>query len=434
MKPAARIQATIELVTAIEAEAQANGASIDEAVRHFFRKRRYAGSKDRRAVTGLAYDVVRQHAQDMWRLDENDTMACRVALRLAMDGENWQPFFASKDPYSPEALSDDELASIEAAITKSMDAAPSHARYGFPAFLNDAIEARFGDRLDAEMMALQDRADLDLRVNILKGTLENARNRVEREELTCQTTSLSPFGLRLPAGSRIQDTHVYQKGRVEVQDEGSQVAALLCGAKAGDQIIDLCAGAGGKTLALAAMMENKGQIHAFDNDAKRLKAMPARLARGGVHNVQVTLLDEAGHKRLGKLANSADVVLVDSPCSGSGTWRRDPALPWRLTPDRLTRLTDTQQALLQAASELTSAKGRIVYVTCSILPQENEEVVERFLSQNSGWKLRPYRDIWPSEGDRPVPNSLSMLPEALQLSPASHATDGFFIAVLERHD
>jgi 16S rRNA (cytosine967-C5)-methyltransferase len=434
MRPAARIQAAIDLVALIETQAEAGGISTDEAISAFFRQRRYAGSKDRRAVTTLALEVVRRRGADSWRLGEGANPRLRVALEVSREPETWgdgETLFGTDDPHGPEGLSPHEATTIEAARNRSLDAAPPDARYGFPAFLSDTLTARFGAKLGEEMEAVTRRAGLDVRVNMLKSDIDKIQQQFEKHEILTERTPWSPVGLRLRAGERIDGLTAYTAGAMEVQDEGSQVAALLTGAQPGEQVLDLCAGAGGKTLALAAMMGNTGQIFATDTDARRLKPIHERLQKAGVRNVQAFLLDAAGRQRLAELKGRMDLVVIDSPCSGSGTWRRDPALPWRLTPRRLEALNAMQLALLHEGAEMARPGGRMVYITCSIIPEENEKVIEQFLSEVSGWDLRPYGTMWPDAGDRVMPPTLSADERLLQMSPASHGTDGFFVAVLQ---
>jgi 16S rRNA (cytosine967-C5)-methyltransferase len=269
---------------------------------------------------------------------------------------------------------------------------------------------------------------------MLKANIETARKELEKEGITSEPTPFSPWGLRLPPGTAIQSLAAFTRGLIEVQDEGSQIAALATDVRPGQQVVDLCAGAGGKTLALAAMMENHGQIHAFDNDARRLKPLAGRVQRAGVRNVQAHVLDGEGEAKLATLKGRCDVVLVDAPCSGSGTWRRDPALPWRLTAERLDVLTQTQGSLLAEAAALLRPGGRIVYVTCSLLRQENEGVIERFLESNKAFEILPYEGLLKDKVRSLLPSSFSSDPRFLQLGPARHGTDGFFVAALDLHD
>jgi 16S rRNA (cytosine967-C5)-methyltransferase len=434
MRPAARIQAAIDLVVLIETQAEAGGISTDEAIRAFFRQRRYAGAKDRRAVTTLALEVVRHRGADSWRLGEPACPRLRVALEIAREPGTWGPvdaLFGTDDPHGPEGLSSEEAAAVETARSRSLDTAPPDARYGFPAFLTDTLTARFGQRLDEEMAAMTRRAGLDVRVNTLKSNIDKVRQGFEKQGISSEKMPWSPVGLRLTAGERIDGLTAYAAGEMEVQDEGSQIAALLTGARPGEQVLDLCAGAGGKTLALAAMMENKGQIFATDTDVRRLKPIHERLQKAGVRNIQAFALDVAGRQRLAELKGRMDLVVIDSPCSGSGTWRRDPGLPWRLTPQRLEALNATQLGLLHEGAEMLRPGGRMVYITCSIILEENEKVVEHFLSELSGWALLPYREMWRDGGEGAVPPTLSANERLLQMSPARHGTDGFFVAVLE---
>jgi len=434
MRPAARLQAAIELTAEIEAEAFAAGLSLEDTVRRFLRQRRYAGGGDRRTVTGLAYDAMRHRGEDLWRLSGRDSMACRLALRLALAGENWQDFFSGGEPHGPSPLSPEDIAAIGEGAEADIGEAPLAARYNFPDFLTAPIEARFGASVDAEMAALAQRPGLDLRANGLKSNVDEVRKAIEKEGIISKQTPFSPWGLRLPAGTAIQSLASFTRGLIEVQDEGSQLAALVTDARPGQQVVDLCAGAGGKTLALAAMMENRGQIHAFDSDARRLKPLAGRVQRAGVRNVQAHARDDEGEARLTTLKGRCDIVLVDAPCSGSGTWRRDPSLPWRLTAERLGALVGTQGKLLAEAATLLRPGGRIVYVTCSLLPQENEAVIARFLERNKAFEIIPYEEFLKEKVRSDLPPSYSSDTRFLQLGPARHGTDGFFVAALRLRD
>lgn len=433
MRPSARIQAAIELVAAIEDATFGNGAATDDVVRGYFRPRRYAGSGDRRAIAALAYDAVRHRAKDIWRLEQTGVEAgpdLRIALRLWDRGTDWRPLFAGGEAHGPQALSPEETRALEQAPAFDIAQAPAWVRFGFPEFLSDAIETRFGDRLGPELTGLAQRAPLDLRVNTLKTVLRKAREHLLKEGISAGLMSWSPIGLRADAGTRITAVESYRQGWVEIQDEGSQLAAMLAAAKPGDQVLDLCAGAGGKTLALAAIMANRGQIYATDLHAARMHDLPGRLKRADARNVQsFGLGDDQGRRRLDALKGGMDVVLVDAPCSGSGTWRRDPTLAWRLTAEKIDTYAEIQSQLLDMAAAFPKPDGRITYVTCSILPQENEAVIEGFLKRHPSWRIVDYRAIW-TWGD--APESLSTLEGTLQLSPASHGTDGFFVAVLCR--
>ena len=246
---------------------------------------------------------------------------------------------------------------------------------------------------------------------------------------------LAPLALRHCGHRRLTGTAAFKRGWIDVQDAGSQIAAALADARPGQQLCDLCAGAGGKTLALAAAMANRGQIHAFDIDGRRLRELAKRGQRAGVRNVQAAQLPRQGARRaqrLSPLAGRMDRVLLDVPCSASGTWRRHPDLKWRLSPDRLSTYAATQRDLLAEGAGLVRPDGRLIYVTCSLLADENEVQIETFLSDYPGWRVVDAADIAAEVGLPPLSGGRALMPGTVQLTPAEHGTDAFFVAVLER--
>lgn len=425
MRPAARAQAAIELVDKIETASRGDGAPADRIVSAYFRARRYAGSKDRRAVIDMVYGVLRERGALSWRLSESglpETARLFVAARRAASGEGEALYneWSAEDAHSPEPFTDEEkdrLSQLAALADASM---PSWARRNLPEWLNAVLETRYGDDLDALMDGMAGRAATDIRINTLRADPDEAFKGLEARS-PCQ---YSPMGIRLAERVNLASVPAYREGRVEVQDESSQLAAILCCAAAGEQIIDYCAGAGGKALAIAALMENKGQVYAFDTDWRRLGRLPERAQRAGVRNIQVV-------RELESLPDKADAVLLDVPCSASGTWRRNPDLRWRLTADRLGDFTKTQCDILAAGAKYVPPGGRLIYSVCSIVPAEGEGQIDAFLAANPDFQLRPYSENWPIS-DRPAPPTASTNPGCLLLLPHMHECDGFFIAVLER--
>jgi len=277
--------------------------------------------------------------------------------------------------------------------------------------------------------ALCGTAALDLRVNRLKvEDREKARAALAREGIDAARTPLSPLGLRLFERVPLGTLETFRSGAIEVQDEGSQLAALLADARAGMRVVDFCAGAGGKTLALAASMENRGHLVACDIAAKRLERATERLRRAGASIVQRVPLTSARDKWVKRHAQGFDRVFVDAPCTGTGTWRRNPDAKWRLGPEDLAELAALQAEILDSAQRLVKPGGRLVYVTCSLLTEENEQQVAHFLARHPAFTLLPVGPVWravigteaPAEG------------EMLRLTPARHGTDGFFVALIER--
>jgi 16S rRNA (cytosine967-C5)-methyltransferase len=283
------------------------------------------------------------------------------------------------------------------------------------------------------MAALMERAPTDLRVNALKGDRATVLEKLIEAGLELEPTPLAPLGLRLKARANVQGLEAFREGLVELQDEGSQLACLLTAAAPGEQVIDLCAGGGGKALSLAAMMGNRGQIHACDTDRRRLGKLMPRAQRAGARNIQTRFLKPdalvAGvDPDLSDMEARADCVLVDAPCSGAGAWRRSPDARWRLTPELLAGYLAAQNEVLERGAIAVKPGGRLVYVTCSILPSENESRIDVFLKAHKDFALADWQDFWPEGLDLPA----SPRGGALRMSPASTGTDGFYVAVLTR--
>jgi 16S rRNA (cytosine967-C5)-methyltransferase len=334
--------------------------------------------------------------------------------------------------HGPGGLTPEEAARLTAPLDTS--AAPVWVQGDFPDWLAPSFAAAFGGHAAAEGAALAVRAPIDVRANILKVTREKALAVLSKHGAV--EGPLSPWCVRIPApaaGDRsphIEAEPAFARGWFEVQDAASQVAALLSGAEGGQQVADICAGAGGKTLALAAMMRNKGQIFAHDDDRHRLKPIVERLGRAGARNVQVIPADEP--QRLEALKERMDVVLVDAPCSGSGAWRRKPDAKWRFGEKHLSMRLQDQIAVLDRGAALVKTGGRLVYVTCSVLPEENGDQVQAFLTRHPGFAVKPFDAVWRTAIGTEPPESAGGPAGTLTLTPARHGTDGFFVCVLER--
>jgi 16S rRNA (cytosine967-C5)-methyltransferase len=386
--PAARAQAAIELLDEIIAAAREAGPAADTIISAYFKNRRYAGSKDRRAVRELVYRAVR-------RSGEPPASGRAALLGLAQDDPDLLGLFDGS-PHAPAPLKEDDEAAAASAV---------------PEWLTDRFDALVDGK---EREALLGRAPLDLRVNRLKGDVAEARAALPE----ASPTPLSPLGLRLAEGTRVEDHAAWRSGLVEVQDEGSQLLALGCGAAPGNLVVDLCAGAGGKTLAVAAEMANEGRILACDTDRGRLGRMRPRLERAGVSIVDMRLLNPGAElEPLQEARGQADIVLVDAPCSGTGTWRRNPETRWRLTPDRLSRLVQLQAHLLEVAAELLRPGGFLIYAVCSLLEEEGRGQAEAFGSRRSAFISQAF----------PIEFGRASGPGRL-LTPAHDGTDGFFVA------
>jgi 16S rRNA (cytosine967-C5)-methyltransferase len=436
MTPEGRIGALIDLL-----EEVAKGGAADAAASAFFRGRRYIGSKDRGWIAVRLYAVLRRRARLDWWIDrvlERPEGAPQPAARHRviadlMLTEGW-PIervlgVFDGDKHHPAPPSRAERTLLEALKRQPLEHPdqPAWVRRELPEWITPELERLFqGD--EAELAALNEPAPLDLRVNRLGGSREEAIAQLAEAGIEAVATPLSPLGLRVTGRPALSRSAAFQAGRVEVQDEGSQLVALLAGAKPGYAVLDYCAGAGGKTLALAAEMGNKGRLIACDVSAKRLERAVIRLRRAGVHNVERRALGPDSAQWLKRQAGRFDRVLVDAPCSGTGTWRRNPDMKWKIGPRDLSELTRLQAEILATASRLVKPGGRLVYATCSLLPVENEETVQRFLADHPDFVVRPVSEIWAEDvgGDCPVPGPY------LRLTPARHHTDGFFAAVLER--
>jgi len=392
MNPAARTQAAIDLVDAIIDAARTGGAAADQVAKRFFAARRYAGSKDRRAIRTLAYDAVRRFGPV--------PVSARAAIVAMADADEALAATFDGSSYGPPPIASDEPRA-EAGLA--------------PAWLTDAFRASGLD--EADLAALLERAPLDIRVNSLRAERDTVLT-----ELGGEPATDLPDAIRLPADTLLDQDGALQDGRAEVQDFGSQIVSLAVGAAPDGFAIDLCAGGGGKTLAIAAQMAGRGRILATDTDRPRLSRLAPRAARAGVTVAEPRLLDPGKEAAmLSDVAGQADWVMVDAPCSGTGTWRRNPEARWRLTPDRLDRVVSTQGRLLDVAAGLTAPTGTITYVVCSLLDAEGAGQVDAFLSRHPEWRALPLA----------LPRG-RVHGRGMRLTPASDSTDGFFVARLGR--
>jgi len=386
LTPSARVQAAIEILDEVIASAKSDGPPADAIVTRYFKTRRYAGSKDRRAVRELVFRAIR-------RSGERPGSGRAAMIGLAEDDGDLAAQFDGS-PHGPGPREEGEAAAAASLI---------------PAWIQPLLsELVTAD----ELPALLERAPLDLRVNVARADREALVDRIEG----AASTRLSPWGVRLPPDSRIDDHPAFLEGLFEVQDEGSQLIALACRPQDGERLLDLCAGAGGKSLALAAAAPG-AEIIASDTNRARLAQLPPRAERAGAA-IAIRLLD-GGHEaaQLADLEGQCDVVLIDAPCSGSGTWRRNPEGRWRLTSERLERLAKLQLRLLDLAAPLVKPGGALVYATCSIIRAEGADQARNFLGRHSSWTVQ----------DMPFDGGRADGPGRL-LTPAHDATDGFFVA------
>jgi 16S rRNA (cytosine967-C5)-methyltransferase len=433
MTPAARLAIAIELLAAIDGAPRKPADAVANA---FFRDRRFIGSGDRRAVSERTWRVLRTRRRLTWWLEGARLPANpRLLVAASLLTEGWslsgvdQAF--SGGQYGPTHLSAEERAALSGLEHHTLDhpRMPGAVRAEVPDWILPRLETRFGERLRPEMAALDQPAPLDLRVNLLKGTREQASAALAAEGIEAVATPISPWGLRVAGRRPVTTGPAFRSGLVEIQDEGSQVVAALADARPEMRVADWCAGAGGKTLALAMTMENRGHIAACDVSAPRLDGAVRRLRRAGIHNVERHLL-EPGDKWAKRRAGSFDRVLVDAPCTGTGTWRRNPDGRLRLREADLLELVGKQHEILQRAARLVRGGGRLVYATCSFLPDENEDQVARFLDANRDFSVLPLAAAWPAGVG--MPGAPPGAGPYLSLTPARDGTDGFFAAVLER--
>lgn len=431
MTPAARLSAAIEVLTSIDAQR----IPAQNALKEWGTAHRFAGSGDRAGIAGLVFDVLRRRASSAYLLDA-DTPRARLLgmlkLERGLDAEAIGTL-CDGSRFAPDPLTDAER---DALSSRTLDGAPAHIAGDYPEWLDPHLSAVFGEERVAEAAAMASRAPLDLRVNTLKAKREKVLTSIAH--LGARPTPWSPIGLRIDLGADARNPGIHAeedfiKGAIEVQDEGSQLAALLTGAKPGEQVIDMCAGAGGKTLALAAMMQGKGRLIATDHDKRQLAPIHERLSRAGVHNADVRT-PKGPDDTLNDIHASADLVVIDAPCTGTGTWRRNPDAKWRMRPGALEVRVKDQIAVLERAALLVKAGGRIAYITCSVLPQENNEQITRFMVRNPGFSVIPPSQIisvlWDKADDFAAATLQS--PEGLLMTPRRTGTDGFFVSVLKR--
>jgi len=431
MTPAAKLSAAIELIEAIETQR----IPAAKALKEWGTAHRFAGSGDRAGISGLVWDVLRRRASSAWIMD-NDTPRARVLGMLKAERKLDVDAIAALcdgGRFSPSPLTDAEHAAL---ASRTVSDAPAPIAGDYPEWLDGDLTQVFGDDRVAEATAMASRAPLDLRVNTLKAKRDKVLGSMRH--LGAVETPWSPIGLRIDLGADARNPGIHAeedfiKGAVEVQDEGSQLAALLSGAKPGEQVIDLCAGAGGKTLALAAMMQGKGRLIATDSDKRQLAPIYERLSRAGVHNADIRT-PKGPDDTLSDIHASADLVVIDAPCTGTGTWRRNPDAKWRMRPGALEVRIKDQMAVLERAVDLVKAGGRIAYITCSVLPQENNEQIRGFLARHPDFAVMPAEQVMSVLWDKAEAFAAATYqsPEGLLMTPRRTGTDGFFVSVLAR--
>ena len=422
MRPGARQQAAIEILSTLESQRR----PASDAVKDWMLSHRFAGSKDRAEIGDLVFGALRWKQSSAWRMGA-DTPRAWVwgALRWGFgQSADWIEQSLYEDPHAPSPPTEAERAALASA---TLDGAPPYVRGDYPEWLDASMSRAFGDARAEEGASLAAPAPLDLRANTLKTTREKlvaALAESPKLKEPPAPTPYAPDGVRIPwAQGRTfpwASEQSFVKGWFEVQDEGSQLAALLSGAAPGMQVADVCAGGGGKTLALAALMQNKGQIFAHDIDGARLAPLKDRLDRAGARNVQIRAPMRTKHA-LADLSDRMDIVFVDAPCTGAGTWRRSPDSKWRLRPNALAKRLEEQRAALALAAPLVKPGGRLIYVTCSVLPEENEDQVAAFSAAHPEFTPDALAEIAAPGHTRVA---------ALQMTPRLTGCDGFCVAAL----
>jgi len=433
--PPARLAAAIELLTLIDATPR----PADAVMSAYFRERRFIGSKDRADISLTVYRAMRRRARLTWRLERAGAEASPTGLLLAdllvgegMETRRVERLF-SGGPYAPAQLSPEEQGLARRLEGRSLEHPdmPEAVAAECPPWAEAELRRGLGEDFRRELDALKEPAPLDLRVNVLKANREDVLRRLLADGLDARPCLLSPLGIRLQGRPSVMAHPLYKDGAIEIQDEGSQLVALLVDAKPGQEVADFCAGAGGKTLAIAASMANKGRLTAADVLANRLLRARERFRRAGIHNVQTRPMEGENDPWIKRHKGHFDRVLVDAPCTGVGTWRRNPDMRWRTLGPGLGELVPLQARLIASAARLVKPGGRLIYATCSMLPVENEDQAAAFLAAHPDFARCDAAEIWrqavwPADGpDAPSSPYLS-------LTPARHGVDGFFAAIFER--
>jgi 16S rRNA (cytosine967-C5)-methyltransferase len=436
MTPAARIQAAIELLREISATPR----PADAVASAFFRARRWIGAKDRTAVAESVYAVLRRHARLGWWLERAhwadlvDPRARMIASRLLGDGVRAPAlerlFLGGR--FGPEPLTPAEIRLVQALDGHTLEhpGMPEAVLAECPAWAEPALRRALGERFAAELAALRGPAPLDLRLNPVRaGARKLALEQLRAAGVRAEPGRWSPLAIRVAGRLAVAELELFRQGAIEIQDEGSQLVALLADARPGQQVVDFCAGAGGKTLAMAAAMANRGRVIACDVLGNRLKRAAERFRRAGLHNIETRPLSGERDPWVKHHKGQFDRVLVDAPCTGTGTWRRNPDARWRPLGPGLDELLPLQAAILDSAARLVKPGGRLIYATCSLLTEENEDQIAGFLAAHPDFVAVSALDLWPQAVGTTPPAGLGA---CLRLTPARHDTDGFFAAILER--
>jgi 16S rRNA (cytosine967-C5)-methyltransferase len=398
----------------------------DSVVSRYFRDHRNLGPRERATLAETAYTVLRKKTlfESLARSGSGPK-----ERRMAILG------FHGPRNFLKSALSEQEIKWVdECDAIEPQELMPQH-RHNLPQWMADALQAQVGDQFEALAASMLEPAPLDLRVNALNAKRDAVQKELAKAGIKAQATPYSPWGLRIADKPALTRLEAFQEGRIEVQDEGSQLLALLLDAKRGEMVVDFCAGAGGKTLAIGAQMRNTGRLYAFDVSAHRLEALKPRLARSGLSNVHPAALSHERDERVKRLSGKIDRVLVDAPCSGLGTLRRNPDLKWRQDQTAITELNAKQTAILDSAARMVKSGGRLVYATCSVLPEENEHVAQAFQAAHPDFVPMDAGEVL---AQLKVENAATLCAggetgtQYVRLWPHAHQTDGFFAAVWQR--
>ncbi len=391
----------------------------DGALSRYFREHPRLGSRERGVIAEAVYGLLRQRTMLTHFAESGAGPQMRRLALLALAGTVGADAIAG--------LSDPEQDWLGRVAAIDRASLPLAVRTSFPDWMLERLVAQYGEPVALQLIdALNCPAPLDLRVNALKSSREAAEAALAHAGISFERTPFAPLGLRLAKKPALQNLPLFKDGLIEVQDEGSQLLAHLLGARRGEMVVDFCAGAGGKTLAIGAAMRNTGRLYAFDVSDKRLARLKPRLARSGLSNVHPVVIAHENDAKVKRLAGKIDRVLVDAPCSGVGTLRRNPDMKWRLQPDAIDELNAKQQSILAGAARLVKPGGRLVYATCSLLGSENEGIVGQFLAAHPDFALVPARDAL---AEQKIALDTG---DYLQLLPHLHQSDGFFAAVMER--
>lgn len=391
----------------------------DAILSRYFRDHPKLGSRERNAVAEGVYAVLRNKMVYASFSESGYGAAMRRLALLGLADANGVDALGG--------LSEEEAAWLRRIAQIDRQSLPPALRANLPQWLYDKLVARDGEQSTLQLAeALNRPAPLDLRVNALKAKREDVIAELATAPIACEPTPYAPLGIRVRKKPALQNLPLFQSGAIEVQDEGSQLLAQIVAAKRGEMVVDFCAGAGGKTLALGAAMRNTGRLYAFDVSEKRLSKLKPRLARSGLSNVHPVVIAHENDAKVKRLAGKIDRVLIDAPCSGLGTLRRNPDMKWRQTPESLVELNAKQTSILASAARLVKPGGRLVYATCSLLDEENEAIVAQFLAGHEDFTLMPMKDVL---AEQKIPLEMQ---DYLKLNPELHQTDGFFAAVLER--